>query len=103
MEERQCSNFALIFFLIAIVAAVFGFGGIDGCFCRHREDPVRSIPGSVLARFSHGCCPPSITAEQRRELPWARRLLSAGFFCVSVLKTCHSYIRIDTCAFLNIS
>jgi amino acid transporter len=39
-------HYAVVFFLIAIVAAVFGFGGI-AVGRRDREDPVRDLPRAV--------------------------------------------------------
>src|SRR5436190_15531577 len=64
-----------------------------GCFCRHREDPVRSLPGCVLGHVSHGCCPPSITASKGATC-WARRFIPPGFFAFSVqTPRLHSHVN----------
>ena len=54
-------HWAVVFLVVAIIAAVFGFGGIAGPAVAHRQGPVLPLPGIVRGLAAAGphanaCC-----------------------------------------------
>ena len=60
-------HYAVVFFVIALIAAVFGFGGIAGCR-RDRQGALRRVPGD-------GGSPASSSTSSGTVSPWPRQPL----------------------------
>ena len=78
-------HYALVFFLIAIVAAIFGFGGISVASAGIAKILFFCFPGGVSGDSGHGCGSPRVSCEhaKRSNDLLTRRESSAGFFLLS--------------------